>query len=454
VLEVRAATSLTLFYVKDGVPVFAEDGSAGDTLGRLLVRHGRLTQDQYVEVLEQSTSLVGESEQLLFGSVAVGLGFLSQAEVDDALRMQLRARLVALVRAESTERIWDPSPEALEEVRHFDLALGPLLMEAVRGFDDARVLPRVAPHFGRVVYLAAPPEEVGRALGLTEAERRFVGRIGGRPLAALLDEREGGMSASAVPRLLAALVVFGWLTESAPDRNRDGTPAEEATAKSTPAATRRSVKSEPAATDTAAAPARSPALESNPKSTTATPTVAKPKAEAEERRKPSRRQRAAARLRMKQLGRMVGAAKVEGPTVAPVVRGVRKSQIERRRRFYAERAFRQGRAHLDAAAFPQAAEAFRVARKHDEEDTVEFALCLAWAEYREGSGSRGRVEGLAKRALRRDRDLGVAHYVLGYLSYADGDEARAISRMRRAVEADGSLRDAQRILRLLRMRGK
>jgi hypothetical protein len=46
VLDVRGEGIQTFVYLSEGVVVFAEEGTGGETLGRLLVRQGVLTQDQ------------------------------------------------------------------------------------------------------------------------------------------------------------------------------------------------------------------------------------------------------------------------------------------------------------------------------------------------------------------------------------------------------------------------
>jgi hypothetical protein len=56
----------TLVYLLDGVPIFAEEGSLGETLGRLLIRQRVITQEQYVQIIGKMTEALVLNEQLRF----------------------------------------------------------------------------------------------------------------------------------------------------------------------------------------------------------------------------------------------------------------------------------------------------------------------------------------------------------------------------------------------------
>ena len=62
-LEVISAGVHTLLYFVDGQLVYAEGGSQTDTLGRLLVRSGSLSREQYSAVLQGMTDAFVEHEE-------------------------------------------------------------------------------------------------------------------------------------------------------------------------------------------------------------------------------------------------------------------------------------------------------------------------------------------------------------------------------------------------------
>ena len=71
----------TFVYLREGVVVFAEEGTNGETLGRLLVRQQLLSQEHYVEIIGKMTDAFVLNEQLRFGEVAVELGYLTEDQV-------------------------------------------------------------------------------------------------------------------------------------------------------------------------------------------------------------------------------------------------------------------------------------------------------------------------------------------------------------------------------------
>src|SRR4051812_28212504 len=102
VLTVESEGIKTFVYLDQGMPVFAEEGTHGETLGRLLVRQGKLTQAQYVDVIGKMTDALFINEQLRFGEVAVELGYLTEGQVSKALADQIRWKIVRVFQRPST----------------------------------------------------------------------------------------------------------------------------------------------------------------------------------------------------------------------------------------------------------------------------------------------------------------------------------------------------------------
>ena len=89
VLEVRADGLRTQITFDAGKPVFAEDEAPGESFGRLLMRQGVITNDQFVRVIVEMTRAAAGNNQLRFGEVAVGLGVLTPEQVERGLAEQV-----------------------------------------------------------------------------------------------------------------------------------------------------------------------------------------------------------------------------------------------------------------------------------------------------------------------------------------------------------------------------
>jgi len=136
VLEVRAEQLVTIVYFDAGTPVFAEEGTLGESLGRVLVRQGKLTQQQYADVIHRMTRCVIDNEQARFGEVAVALGFITAEEVNDGLREQVRAKVARCLQWPDAELTFRPDAEAVAEVSHFPCPMPRVLWYGIRRLYD------------------------------------------------------------------------------------------------------------------------------------------------------------------------------------------------------------------------------------------------------------------------------------------------------------------------------
>lgn len=139
-LTVTADEVRTFVYVRAGVPVFAEEGTHGETLGRLLLRQRVLSQEQYVEIIAKMTDALFMNEQLRFGEVAIELGHLTEAQVTKALSDQVRWKIVRIFQRPEVTWSFEESLARLEDVGNFPMEIEGLVLDAVRWIDDEQKL--------------------------------------------------------------------------------------------------------------------------------------------------------------------------------------------------------------------------------------------------------------------------------------------------------------------------
>ncbi|HJL39021.1 MAG TPA: hypothetical protein RMG95_25200 [Polyangiaceae bacterium LLY-WYZ-15_(1-7)] len=495
-VEVRAAGVPSLLYLVDGVPVFAEAGSLGETLGRVLLREGKLDQEQYAAIVHHMTEQLVDSEQMRFGEAAVALGFLSPTEVTAGLERQVQRKILACIAPRDVSFHFIPSETLLDHVGHFPCALEPLLVEGLRrDFDAPRLMPVLASGLQHYLRLQGRASDIGEALQLTPAEVRALRTVDGEAttLELLAPGRMGSLESDDVVKLMATLVLLerAELLARPPSarapRPRRGTPARpirevredggpvddappERRERRAPDTTAVAEPAKDARAEREARPARRKATASGPErprrpaeaaTKPAKPaTPAKPKPAKVPDPRPRGSYDAAARLRAKQLARLAGATRPSAPEPpASAKPRFRPSVVAKRRRFLAEKAFRAARRHLDRGQWEPAEKELRKAVQL-EDDSTEYALCLSWARFRgarapsEKAALREELDERVKAALRHDREMAYAHYVRAHLYLLDENEAKALRGFRRAADLDPELFDAQRHARLLAMRKK
>jgi tetratricopeptide (TPR) repeat protein len=404
VFDIVAADTRTRLYVAKGRIVFADGGAPTDTLGRVLLREGKLTTEQYTAVIERMTRQSTPSEQMRFGEVVVELGFLRPGEVHEALATQVRHKAIACLSAEVLNWKFDQvSARVLASVAHFPSPVEPLLLASTKLFEAERLDRILEMAQERSVRLLSDPEPISAAFELNGAETRLVQSIDGQRSCWQLVELDRTGAGRARP-LLAALLLGG-LAELC---NRSATVA-------TMAASRVGLT---------------------------TPVV-----EAEKLRTPDVDGAAPPRT-------LVGPPK-PGPTVdAASASPVTDTRVARLK---GEDSFQKGKVHLAHGALSSALGCLRQAVDLCP-DALEFALYAKWAEFLAANdesrpGARQALRPLAVRAVKQSPNLAFGYFVLGWSAFLDNNGPRATRCFRHALELDAKLVDAERYLRILQLRG-
>lgn len=210
ILEVRREGVTTLLYLDEGEPVFAESSALAETLGRVLLLEGKLTEAQYAEVVRRMTESIVEAEPMRFGEVAVALGFVHPVTIQEALSSQVRRRLLACVGPGPQIRHWLPDTSIVDDVGSFPQDVPRLLAEGVASLSDAE---REALHvmLGRPTIGGVDPDPVAY-YGLPPSDARAW-----RQRSELPSDHE----------LLARLAVLDGLTERGRTSAQVPTPADE-----------------------------------------------------------------------------------------------------------------------------------------------------------------------------------------------------------------------------------
>lgn len=459
-LKIGVADTQTFVYLKAGDPIFAEEGSAGETLGRLLLRQQRLTQEQYLEVLSKMTEALFFNEQIRFGETAVELGYLTESQVETALRDQVRWKIVRCFQADDPTWTFEDNPSVIEDVGDFRMSLEGLVLDAVLWLDaDRRAGLGLADAMDKYIYL--PPMARAQLVEELKDEPGLEGFLlqadGRSPTKDLLKANAGAaLDVGAIVTALLMLGVCRLTTEPSAASARDPrfvaapivherprepkTPVLHAEPVRTPLEKPKPAPAQPAPP---AAPPAAPRPPLRPRSLT--PFARKtPEGVAYVEKTIDRKRTAEIVLKINQQ-----------PPHPIDVEIARTPSSPHEASLLAEQAFQRGRAHLEAERSAQATAAFKRAQELAPQNP-EFALLATWCE------TRGRVwadegvaEDLKKRAalaVTRDPNLAFGYHILGYVAFAAQDLERAKKFFTRALKLDPALKDAQRHLRLTQTR--
>ena len=421
-LEIRVDGVVTMIHLHDGAPIFAEGGAIQETLGRLLLRHGKISEEQYALVVQRMTEAVINHESLRMGEVLVELGVLTPVQVFDALSLQVREKIIACFQWEQFAFEVHESLEEPEELAIFQCPpVENLIYSGVRmHYDEERVRGVLRPHASDAPVLRKAPADLVSLLQLNGVEQKWLTEVdGSRTTSALC--QGGALDAPNAARLLAALSLCGALRFQ---------PPAPAPAKAT---------APEAKTLPRMRPAPPPARKRPPTPKPPAPPILDPAARAGGPGRPSAQADPLARLRTR-IGK---------------VKPVRRSEQESR--LGAENTFNQALRMLRENMLPGALKGFRKAAEQMPEQP-EYKMFEAWAEFRlakseeERTLAAAKATGCAQRTLQLSNSSARAHSILGQLAEAAGDLERAEKHFKIAVHHDPDDVEGNRGLRLLRMR--
>lgn len=414
VLKVEAEDVRTRVFFVDGVPVFAAEGHPADAIGRLLLEHGLLTDVQYEQVLQR----IIDSECGQLGQVACELGFLNEAQLDDALREQVRRKVLHCMQWQVSRRQFEEDSAVLDTVPHYPISVEALICEGARRYFGPDATAAVCdPHRQSHPLLRASAQDLAEALEMKPTERKLLDLLDG---ALTLD---AALGRSPLDRLHSEQIVTALTLLEGVEWRSEPTHALEAAVVEVPKG----------------ALAAATAVSGKP--------PAKPSSEVASVHRSARRLRA--RLPRNPLPPTVRRPSLPPPPAQPSV-----EPRPNKDRLLAELTFRRGKNSLRAGLMGRALGDLRRATELDP-DAIEYALYATWAEY---STTRDRLRqdalretlaDLVPKALSQDRRLAFAHFVQGQLYLAKKQDDLARKAFRIAYELDPSDKDAERHLRLL-----
>lgn len=405
ILTVEAEGTKTFVSLREGIPVFAEEGTSGETLGRLLVRLKLISHEQYLEVLSKMTEALVFNEQIRFGETAVELGYLTEEQVVSSLRDQVKWKIVRCFQREEVSWTFQDGAALVEDAGNFPMTVEALVLEAMLWLDSDRHMElglgalrdkfpfATAAERAAITRRLSLDDKVAAKLVFLDGQKKVSDLIASPPTTAI-----------DVEALLTMLAICGGAAFT------DG-PA-------------------PAA---AQAPEVPPPPASDPR-------------RVEQAQKAPQIDRMRTSQVLQRLDALIRNFKANDADI------FKDPTSPREQRLLAETAFQRGRDHWQASRMAPASRAFRRAVQLAPENQ-EYALLALWCDLHDKTATDERAAMLVKRtavgAVRRDPNLALGYLVLGVLAFQSGDTDTARKFLRRTRLLDPASKEAERYLRLL-----
>jgi TolA-binding protein len=195
-----------------------------DRLGEILVRHGRLSEED----LERATKVVLEEKKRL-GEVLLGMGLIDERGLEDAVALRVHELLTKVFTWNDGHYRFEVEPEEVVGPGELTLKLstGELILEAVRAIRDPDVVRYLLGDMDRVLAPSSDPILRFQKLGLTSNDGFVLSRIDGT-LSAREVEQLIPLPAEEVRRSLLGLIstgVVGYIDDETRPRPKTEAPA-------------------------------------------------------------------------------------------------------------------------------------------------------------------------------------------------------------------------------------
>ncbi len=388
VLEFRAEGVLTRVFVDDGIPVLAEAGVLGETLGHVLVREQIITNDQFAAVVRKVTDAIvdDDNENVRFGEVLVELGFLTQQDVTNALATQSEKKIIGCVTRGVGEWSFEESRDVKHATRHGTPIRG-LLVDAAALLPAQRVESVLALDTDTFPCTLETAAKLAEDYGLDEREVVALNQLDGtRSTKSVLD----ATSDVEMHALLVALVMGGGVELL----SKKG-------AKTPPAATR--------------------------------PVTV------------SGRHRA---IRIKMVAD--DKPKVAPESLRPRAQSLRPARNDREATLFAEDEFQSGKRLFGEGKFAEAhAQLVLACERSPHIQLYRLYEQFVGSRAQRGFADLAETKALAIQMVKEDAECAFAHYVLGYVALEEASQDAAKRFFTHAFRLDPQLLDAGRQARLL-----
>jgi hypothetical protein len=175
-LLLRRSKIKKIVYFREGTPHSIKSNLLSECLGRILVRERFISEAEYQESLKRMMAS-GRRQ----GAVLVDMGCISEQNLQYALALQMRAKLLDLFSWSSGEYQFNPEAALPSEGITLDLSMTALIYEGARAcLDEERIGTQLGAVNGLHVGLTREAADPTHKIGLGDEERGVFAAIDGR----------------------------------------------------------------------------------------------------------------------------------------------------------------------------------------------------------------------------------------------------------------------------------
>lgn len=218
-LSVEGERETIWVYFKDGKAVFATPSNLREQLGTILLREGKITQEQLELALRAQKKMRAEGNPVRLGTILVAVEAVDRATLEEKIKHQIKESIYAAIGERAGRFRFFPELELGDEDVLVSMDVEHIILEGARRIEEWGQIKDVI-RSNREVYIINPNPTAGGSIKLTPQEWRVVSLLDGRRDILAVAEA-AGMSRFEVCRLIYGLINMNMVRLLAPG---DGEP--------------------------------------------------------------------------------------------------------------------------------------------------------------------------------------------------------------------------------------
>ncbi len=175
ILEVTRGPMFKRIYIKNGDMIFAVSNHEDDRIGEVLLKEGKIAQEQYNESVKESKKTEQELVKIL-----IELGYIKPTDLPQAVRDQVESVILSLFTIEDSKFEFKEGPLPSEEAITLRLSAANLIYRGIKMINNLQYLKKGCPPMDAVLSLSPDPLNLFQDISLSDRDREILSFVDGR----------------------------------------------------------------------------------------------------------------------------------------------------------------------------------------------------------------------------------------------------------------------------------
>ncbi len=175
ILDITNQNTIKKVFIKNGDIIYATSNAEEDRFIEVLLGSGRITIDQYYQVVNLS-----KQKNKSHGSVLVELGFLKPADIIDAVKLQVEKIILSLFQSLDGKFSFVEGPVVTDHMIQLKLSTANLIYRGIKQMTNISMINKLMPSKDSILCYSSDPIDLFQDLKLDENDREILHKIDGK----------------------------------------------------------------------------------------------------------------------------------------------------------------------------------------------------------------------------------------------------------------------------------